>query len=78
MTIFISTRNHQTNPPTGGDHARKKKVSYSKVGGMMAFARVGHKCVGCRAAVQEREGAVCKHCVDKEGVIYVKEVVICI
>jgi len=56
-----------------GDHARKKKVSYSKLGGMMAFAKVGHKCLGCKAVIKH-EQAVCKHCESREGEVYVKEI----
>ncbi|XP_076816979.1 DNA polymerase delta catalytic subunit-like isoform X1 [Clavelina lepadiformis] len=57
-----------------GDHTRVKKVVASKVGGLMAFAKKRNTCIGCKAGMSE-DGAVCKHCRDRESQIYQKEII---
>ena len=44
----------------------------SKVGGLMAFAKKRLTCIGCKAVISQ--GAVCKHCQERESKIYQKEV----
>lgn len=55
-----------------GDHTRVKKVVMSKVGGLMAFAKKRLTCIGCKAVISQ--GAVCKHCEERESKIFQKEI----
>merc|ERR1739838_1109249 len=55
-----------------GEHTLVKKKNSSKVGGLMAFARKRSSCLGCKASLPH-DGAVCKHCEERESQIYQKE-----
>ena len=58
-----------------GDHTRQIVApSRSKgLGGMMRFAKVRKKCLGCRATLgDEVEGNLCQHCKPQEAEIYMK------
>jgi len=56
-----------------GDHTRVKTVVMSKVGGLAAFTKKRVTCVGCRAAIDDDNQALCKYCLAKESEIYQKE-----
>ncbi|KAL4224603.1 DNA polymerase delta catalytic subunit [Mactra antiquata] len=56
-----------------GDHTRTKTKVTAKVGGLMAFAKKKSLCIGCKVPL-DNDGAVCKHCKEKESEIYQKEI----
>ncbi|XP_067951635.1 DNA polymerase delta catalytic subunit-like [Watersipora subatra] len=59
-----------------GDHTRVKTVIMSKVGGLAAFTKKRLTCIGCRAALDNKDGsgALCTYCQAKQSEIYQKEV----
>lgn len=59
---------------TEGDHTRAKTQVTSKIGGLMAFAKVRSKCLGCKMGMDKDGVALCKFCKPNESSIYQKEV----
>lgn len=75
-----------------GDHTRSIAMPVPKSGGIVGFAkrkvrawggergrsdsRVQATCLNCKTALQKTESTVCAHCIDKEPLIYQKQLVI--
>ena len=57
-----------------GEHTRTKSVVTSKVGALAAFTKKKMTCIGCKVPLEIETDAVCKHCKDKEGEIYQKQI----
>eukprot|EP00057_Strongylocentrotus_purpuratus_P022881 XP_011677355.1 PREDICTED: DNA polymerase delta catalytic subunit [Strongylocentrotus purpuratus] len=57
-----------------GDHTRAKTQVTSKIGGLMAFAKVRSKCLGCKMGMDKDGVALCKFCKPNESSIYQKEI----
>ena len=57
-----------------GDHTRTKSVVTSKVGALAAFTKKKMTCIGCRVPLENESEAVCRHCKEKEGEIYQKQI----
>ncbi|XP_074660043.1 DNA polymerase delta catalytic subunit-like [Tubulanus polymorphus] len=58
-----------------GDHTRTKTVITSKVGGLMAFAKVCSTCISCKTVLKsDSRAAVCDNCKPKESSIYQREI----
>lgn len=53
-----------------GDHTRAISVVTPKKGGMMKFAKVRLKCLGCKAPIES--GALCAYCMPKEAEHYTR------
>lgn len=53
-----------------GEHTRTISVVTPKTGGMMKFAQIRLKCLGCKTNISE--GAICGYCVPREAEIYKK------
>ena len=58
-----------------GDHTRKvyKPTVKKSAGGLMGFVQKKESCVGCRAPIPAKSGALCTHCKSREGVIYLQK-----
>jgi len=70
MRIFEPILGDKINTLFAGDHTRSIKVSTSKVGAMMKFARTIKVCVGCKAVLKDTQASVCEHCKPKESEFY--------
>ena len=46
----------------------------SKVGALAAFTKKKMTCIGCKVPLENESEAVCKHCKEKEGEIYQKQI----
>ncbi|XP_045785485.1 DNA polymerase delta catalytic subunit [Maniola jurtina] len=58
-----------------GDHTRTKAMVTSKVGALAAFTKKKEKCIGCKTVMpNDTKKALCNHCLDKEGQLYITEV----
>lgn len=57
-----------------GEHTRTKAMVTSKVGALAAFTKKKMTCIGCKVPLEVETDAVCKHCKDKEGEIYQKQI----
>lgn len=58
-----------------GEHTRTKFMVTSKVGALSAFTKKKEKCIGCKTVMQnDSKKALCEHCVDKEGELYITEI----
>jgi len=49
-----------------GDHTRRIHKATPTTGGLMSFAKVSLKCLGCKAILSGKEHALCKNCQPKE------------
>ena len=58
-----------------GDHTRKvyKATSKKSAGGLMGFVTKKKSCAGCRTPIANNVGALCKHCLPREGVIFMEK-----
>lgn len=57
-----------------GEHTRTKFMVTSKVGALTAFTKKKEKCIGCKTVMpDDSKRALCNHCMDKEGQLYVTE-----
>ncbi|CAF4774299.1 unnamed protein product [Pieris macdunnoughi] len=56
-----------------GEHTRTKAMVTSKVGALAAFTRKKEKCIGCKVVISDDTKALCDHCLDKEGQLYISE-----
>lgn len=58
-----------------GEHTRKIFIPTpaARRGSLMMFAVKKAKCLGCKAPVNNGNGYLCKHCVPREAVIYLKK-----
>ncbi|KOB68271.1 DNA polymerase [Operophtera brumata] len=58
-----------------GEHTRTKAMVTSKVGALAAFTKKTEKCIGCKVVMpKDTKKALCNHCMDKEGQLYITEV----
>ncbi|XP_053625306.1 DNA polymerase delta catalytic subunit [Plodia interpunctella] len=58
-----------------GEHTRTKAMVTSKVGALAAFTKKKEKCIGCKTVLPDNtKKALCNHCLDKEGQLYITEV----
>lgn len=58
-----------------GEHTRTKAMVTSKVGALAAFTKKKEKCIGCKTVMpNDTKKALCNHCLDKEGQLYISEV----
>ncbi|XP_050344943.1 DNA polymerase delta catalytic subunit [Nymphalis io] len=58
-----------------GEHTRTKAMVTSKVGALAAFTKKKEKCIGCKTVMPDNtKKALCNHCLDKEGQLYITEV----
>lgn len=57
----------------GGDHTRCKTVVTSKVGALYKFAEKQNKCLGCKTVLKNQALAVCEHCQEQKGAVYLNE-----
>ncbi|KAL8429124.1 hypothetical protein Efla_003177 [Eimeria flavescens] len=71
MRIFEGVMSNPESLFSGG-HTLKKTVMVSTQGALSKFIKRGIQCTGCRATISE--GALCKHCQQKEGQIVVARV----
>ncbi|CAG9783630.1 unnamed protein product [Diatraea saccharalis] len=58
-----------------GEHTRTQAMVTSKVGALAAFTKKKEKCLGCKTVMpNDSKGALCNHCLEKEGKLYITEV----
>lgn len=58
-----------------GEHTRTQAMVTSKVGALSAFTKKTEKCIGCKTKMPPNTvKALCNHCSDKEGQLYITEV----
>ncbi|GBP55662.1 DNA polymerase delta catalytic subunit [Eumeta japonica] len=58
-----------------GEHTRSKAMVTSKVGALAAFTKKKEKCIGCKTIMpNDSKKALCDHCVNKEGELYISEI----
>lgn len=70
--IFDPVMQGSTSSLFAGEHTRTISVVTPKTGGMMKFATVKLKCLGCKTSITS--GAICKYCAPREAEIYQKHV----
>lgn len=70
--IFEPVMPGSVNTLFAGEHTRTISVVTPKTGGLMKFATVKLKCLGCKTPI--KSGAICQYCVEREGEIYQKHV----
>jgi DNA polymerase delta subunit 1 len=68
--IFDPVMKGNTNSLFAGEHTRRVSVVTPKSGGMMAFAKVGLSCLGCKGQI--KTGALCNFCAPREAEVYAK------
>lgn len=68
--IFDPVMKGSVNSLFVGEHTRTISVITPKKGGMMKFAKVRLKCLGCKSPINE--GALCEYCMPKEAEYYAK------